>query len=127
MIEDLDVECKKKYPQRPFFMSSAENEDADLTITPALIGDFANTIIDIIRHDKYTQNYHMVPGMNLSEMVKKMLNVGVISSKKKPGHDNYGDYTFLWDDRKLVEEISTARTVTQEWASIHKHLKWRNF
>jgi hypothetical protein len=36
-----------------------------------LIGDFANKIIEIILHDKYTQNYHMVPGMNLSEMVKK--------------------------------------------------------
>ena len=71
MIEDLDMECKKKFPQRPFFMLSAENEDANLTITPALIGDFANKIIEIILHDKYTQNYHMVPGMNLSEMVKK--------------------------------------------------------
>ena len=71
MIEDLNVECKTKFPQRPFFMSSAENEDAELTITPALIGDFANTIIGIICNDKYTQNYHMVPNMNLSEMVKK--------------------------------------------------------
>jgi hypothetical protein len=51
-------------------MSSAENEDADLMITTELIGKFANTIIDIIRHDKYTDTYHMVPGMNLSEMVK---------------------------------------------------------
>jgi hypothetical protein len=32
-----------------------------------------------------------------------MLNVRDTSSnKKKPGHDNYGDYTFLWDDAKLT-------------------------
>ena len=103
MIEDLDLECKKKFPQRPFFMSSAENEDTNITIGPPLIGDFANTIIDIIRHEKYTQNYHMVPGMNLSEMVKKNVECWRhLFQKKKPGSDNYGDYTFLWDDGKLT-------------------------
>ena len=103
MIEDLNVECKTKFPQRPFFMSSAENEDAELTITPALIGDFANTIIGIICNDKYTQNYHMVPNMNLSELVKKDVECWRhLFKKKKPGRDNYGDYTFLWDDGKLT-------------------------
>ena len=103
MIEDLDVECKKKFPKRPFFMSSAENEEANLTITPALIGDFANMIIKIICHKKYTQNYHMVPGMYLSEMVKKNVECWTHLFKKKiPGRDNYGDYTFLWDDGKLT-------------------------
>jgi hypothetical protein len=103
MIEDLYVECNKKFPQRPFFMSSAENEDADLTITTELIGQFANTIIDIIRCDKYTQNYHMVPGMNLSEMLKKDVECWRhLFKKKNPGQDNYGDYSFLWDDGKLT-------------------------
>ena len=84
-------------------MSSAENEDADLTIGTALIGDFANTIIKIIRHDKYTQNYHMVPGMNLCETVKQNDECWTHLFKKKiPGRDNYGDYTFLWDDGKLT-------------------------
>jgi hypothetical protein len=84
-------------------MSSAENEDADLMITTELIGKFANTIIDIIRHDKYTDTYHMVPGMNLSEMVKNDVECWRhLFQKKNPSQDNYGDYSFLWDDGKLT-------------------------
>jgi hypothetical protein len=93
LMNEMNTKCKLSY----FDLAS------DNLILGFEIEHFATVIVELIRDEKKSARYyHMVPDMDLENLVKKPKEEWFcLFQQKKPGRNKYGNFSFLWSDGKL--------------------------